>query len=418
MKPQSIGILGGTFNPIHAGHIRLARHVQETLQLDRVLIIPDRIPPHKEAVDLLPGRDRLELCRIACAPYPQLEVSDIELQREGNSYTVDTLTALREKYPKASLTLIAGSDMFLTIDTWKNSGKIFRLAQICTGARESPDILRLKEKKKELEKLGAVCRILDLPVFEVSSTQIRKAVSLGAGRKYLSAWMSREEAEHILKRGFYQNGEPERDSDCLQFLPLLQEKLSRKRLFHCRCVADMSQELAERFLPGQIDSKKARLAGLLHDICREDPEKKQLELIQREGLESDPIFFRIPAVWHGFAAAAYLKGSGRITDEEILNAIRFHTTARKNMSPLEQIVFVADGISLDRVYPGVQELRASSRNSIQEGMLAMLKYSISSLMENNLPIGKYTWEAFNQLVLAEKQDTVRKDTAEDAAYRV
>ncbi len=399
MKPLSLGILGGTFNPIHTGHIRLARYVQETLKLDRVLVIPDRIPPHKEARELLPGKDRLELCRIACAPYPELEVSDMELRREGNSYTVDTLKALKEKYPKASLTLIVGSDMFLTIDSWKNSGEIFRLAQICTGAREPADILRLEKKKVELEKLGAVCRILDLPVFQVSSTQIRKAVSLGANKKYLFALMPQEEAEAILKGGFYQTGETEQDEECLRFLPLLKERLSRKRLFHCRCVADMAQELAERFFPGTLDPRKARLAGLLHDICREDPEEKQLELIRREGMELDPILLQTPACWHGFAAAAYLKSSGGVTDEEILNAIRFHTTARRDMSPLEQVVFVADGISMDRIYPGVQELRESSRDSIEEGMLAMVKYSISNLMELNLPIGRYTWEAYNQLAL-------------------
>ena len=145
----SLGILGGTFNPIHTGHIRLALYVQETLNLNRVLVIPDRLPPHKKAPDLLPGRDRLELCRKACNPYPQLEVSDMELKREGNSYTVDTLSALKSQFPNASLTLIVGSDMFLTIDSWKNSREIFRLAQICTGARKKEDIARLENKKKE-----------------------------------------------------------------------------------------------------------------------------------------------------------------------------------------------------------------------------------------------------------------------------
>ena len=402
-QPISLGILGGTFNPIHTGHIRLALYVQEKLMLDRVLVIPDRLPPHKKAPDLLPGVDRLELCRKACAPYPQLEVSDMELKREGNSYTVDTLTSLKERFPNTSLTLIVGSDMFLTIDTWKSSREIFRLAQICTGAREKEDIPRLEDKKKDLEKLGAVCHILDLPVFEVSSTQLRKAVSLGADRSYLSVWMGEDEADYLLQKSYYQLGETEQNPECLRFLPLLQERLSKKRLFHCRCVADMSQAMAEKFFPGEADPEKARLAGLLHDICREAPTEEQLELIQREGLEWDPIIFETPSVWHGFAGAAFLKENCGISDEDLLNAVRFHTTARKDMSSLEKIVFLADAVSLDRIYPGAQELKEACRASFEEGMLACLKYSISHLAEKETPIGKYTWEAFNQIVLSRKK---------------
>ena len=398
MQPQSIGILGGTFNPIHTGHIRLARYVRENLRLDQVLIIPDRIPPHTEADGLLPGKARLELCRIACGPYPELEVSDMELKREGPSYTVDTLTALKEQFPGAEFTLIVGSDMFLTIDTWKNSGEIFKLARICTGAREKADILRLEEKKRELERLGASCVLLDLPVFQVSSTQLRRAAALGADIDYLSAWMPEGAARTVLEREYYQSGEPEKDPECLRFVPLLKERLSPRRLFHCRCVADMSQEMAERFFPGRVDPKRARLAGLLHDICREEPGEAQLALIRREGLEWDPTLFETPSVWHGFAGAVLLKERFGILDEELLNAIRYHTTGRKDMSPLEKIVFLADAVSIDRLYPGAAELREASRDSVEEGVLACLQYSIAHLAQKKVPIGRYTWEAFNQAV--------------------
>lgn len=399
----SLGILGGTFNPIHTGHIRLALYVQETLKLSRVLVIPDRIPPHKKAPDLLPGQDRLELCRKACGPYPQLEVSDMELRREGNSYTVDTLNALKKQFPNASLTLIVGSDMFLTIDSWKNSREIFQLAQICTGARKKEDINRLENKKKKLQALGAVCHILDLPVFEVSSTQIRRAVELGADKNYLSAWMGEEEAEFLLQKGFYQCSETEQNPECLHFLPLLKERLSPKRLFHSRCVADMAQSMAEKFFPGEVSPAKARLAGLLHDIYREAPDKDQLDMIHQEGLDWEPVLFEVPAVWHGFSAAAFLRKNCGITDEDLLNAIRFHTTARKDMSPLEKVVFLADAVSLDRLYPGAQELREACRESIHKGMTACLKYSISYLAKKEIPIVKYTWEAFNQAVLSGKK---------------
>ena len=113
-----IGVYGGSFNPIHTGHIRLAQSYLEALSLDKILVIPANIPPHKRARQLLPGETRLELCRLACLDDPRLEVSDIELQREGSSYTVDTLRALKVLYPGAELHLIVGSDMFMTMETW------------------------------------------------------------------------------------------------------------------------------------------------------------------------------------------------------------------------------------------------------------------------------------------------------------
>ena len=127
------GIFGGTFNPIHNGHIKLARAYRSELELDRMLVIPTRIPPHKVSTELADGKDRLQMCRLAFAGQPEFEVSDIELCRTEPSYTVDTLEALHARWPEDELFLLTGSDMFLTFERWRRYREILGAAVRACG---------------------------------------------------------------------------------------------------------------------------------------------------------------------------------------------------------------------------------------------------------------------------------------------
>jgi len=159
------GIFGGTFNPIHNGHIKLARAYRSELELDRMLVIPTRIPPHKVSTELADGKDRLQMCRLAFAGQPEFEVSDIELCRTEPSYTVDTLEALHARWPEDELFLLTGSDMFLTL--------------MCVGEREPNLFGRLQTYGRYLESLGARCRVIDIDPVQVSSTAVRERIHLG-----------------------------------------------------------------------------------------------------------------------------------------------------------------------------------------------------------------------------------------------
>ena len=135
---MKIGIYGGTFNPVHTGHIHAVKQAQETLCLDRLLLIPDRIAPHKQIPSGSPTPEqRLEMVRLAVAEEKRMEVSDLELRREGPSYTYLTVEALRAEYPEAELYLLMGTDMFLSFHTWKHPEKILENASLgvfCRGA--------------------------------------------------------------------------------------------------------------------------------------------------------------------------------------------------------------------------------------------------------------------------------------------
>ena len=175
---EKIGVFGGTFNPIHNGHLFLAEHYISALKLDRLLVIPTKQPPHKQTPDLLAADSRLRLCREAFAGISQAQISDMEIIRSGKSYTVDTVRELKSTIPDAVLYLLVGSDMFLTFDQWKDWKEILSDVVLCTAARNQGEIKLLKECAEKLEEWGKVM-VFDFPVFPVSSTQVRKALKEG-----------------------------------------------------------------------------------------------------------------------------------------------------------------------------------------------------------------------------------------------
>lgn len=170
-----LGIMGGTFNPPHNGHIHAAQQTVQELKLDKLLLIPDNLPPHK----ILPkgsadSMQRLEMARRMAQEIPGAQASDIELKRGGRSYTVDTLTELQKQYPDTRLVLIIGTDMLLTLDQWREPERLCRLAELAVVAREEADRAAIAQKAAWLSETWNACvHIVDCPALTVSSTEIR-----------------------------------------------------------------------------------------------------------------------------------------------------------------------------------------------------------------------------------------------------
>lgn len=175
---SKIGIFGGTFNPIHLGHIRLGQLVLKEIKLDKILYIPDNTPPHKSDKDLACGEDRLNMINISLKDYDNMESSDIELNREGKSYTFETLLELKKLYPNDELYLITGADMFLTLDKWKEPETIFKTANIIGVPRVKSDFEKMNEYAENVIKpMGAKVFMLSQTVFDTaSSTYVRENI--------------------------------------------------------------------------------------------------------------------------------------------------------------------------------------------------------------------------------------------------
>lgn len=172
---SKIGIFGVTFNPIHLGHIRLGQLVLEEIKLDKILFIPDNTPPHKSNKELASGTDRLEMINISLKDHKNMESSDIELRREGKSYTFETLLELKKQNPDDELYLITGADMFLTLDKWREPETIFETANIIGVPRVDSDFEKMEEYAENVIKpMGAKVFMLSQTVFDTaSSTYVR-----------------------------------------------------------------------------------------------------------------------------------------------------------------------------------------------------------------------------------------------------
>lgn len=183
--PQKIAILGGTFNPVHNGHLHLACAVHQLYHFDHVLIIPTNLPPHKQSLDLCSNQDRFHMCQLAFGTLPGFEVSDIEFRISGKSYTVHTLERLREKYLDAEFFLLMGGDMFMTFHRWYRYLDILELAKVIAVARTPGEYETLKVQQKIHKEYGGRTEVLDLPVVCVSSTQIRNDLRKGKAVTHL-----------------------------------------------------------------------------------------------------------------------------------------------------------------------------------------------------------------------------------------
>lgn len=375
------GIFGGTFNPPHKGHTRLAEKAAELLGLDRMIIIPSCIPPHKIPGKLASGDDRMQMCRLAFEG-DFYEISSMELDRGDKSYTVETLRELKKLYPDDEFYFIIGSDMLATFTQWYCWEEILTLAHICAASREEgfePDLSVYTPEQRE--KIV----ILDIEPFEVSSTQLRRIVA-GEGETDL---LDEKVRQYIEENDLYDDGLSE-------YRKILYSKLDGFRINHSECVSECAATLAERY---GADVEKARLAGLLHDVMKNASADEHFAVLEKSGECFSKLELTNPKVWHQITGAAFLKSEGITDDEEILGAVRWHTTGRADMTLLEKVVYIADFISADRSYPDVGVVRKLAQTSLEEAILYTSRYTVKKLVSADLPVHPATVDCYNDMIL-------------------
>ncbi|SKA94640.1 nicotinate-nucleotide adenylyltransferase [Caloramator quimbayensis] len=180
----SIGIYGGTFNPIHIGHLIAADEVLNLFQLDKIIFIPVGIPPHKDN-NIAPAKNRYEMIKLAINGNRKFEVSDIEIKREGYTYTYDTLMELKSIYSKDKLHFIIGYDAFKESDTWKMADKVYEMVSFIVVNRGGFDIKMHEDIEYKKRKYNADVKYVKIPDIEISSTDIRLRISKGLNYRYM-----------------------------------------------------------------------------------------------------------------------------------------------------------------------------------------------------------------------------------------
>ena len=179
------------------------------------------------------------------------------------------------------------------------------------------------------------------------------------------------------------------------YVKFLKERLTPKRFYHSLAVAKEALRLAEKY---GADTKRAFLAGLLHDVCKDDEPNSQLQILNDFGIMIDTVTKNSPKLWHARAGAVYLKEKFGIEDAEIISAVQYHTTAKANMSLLEQILYLADFTSEERDYPGVDDMRKAVDISLEHAMREALIFTVVDLTEKGMAIHNDTMEAYREIV--------------------
>ena len=176
----------------------------------------------------------------------------------------------------------------------------------------------------------------------------------------------------------------------------MQRHLTEKRFYHSQCVAQEAARLAQQY---GADVEKARLAGILHDIMKDTPPEQQLKILQDSGILLTKTQRHNRKLWHALAGAAYLQQTLQVKDGDIVEAVRCHTSGKKDMSLLEKVLFVADYISADREYPGVERMRQAAYRSLEEAIVEGVLFTVQELMGQRLPVAAESVEAYNDALL-------------------
>ena len=373
---NAIAIMGGTFDPIHNGHLHVATSVIEAFNIKKVLFVPAGISPFKKH-SKNNKTHRQQMVSIAIDPYQNFFIEDIEIKKSETSYTIDTIKEIKKSYD--NIYLIIGADNLSDILKWKEIGLLFLMCEIIVVSRGSIDdridkyrkVLENNENisiEKKLQEMGAIIHTLKIPLFDISSTEIRNRIEANKDVYHLVP-------EGVLK--YINNNNLYKDQTSLDIKHLfqtLEENISPKRFRHIQGVCDKAKELSLVYGESQT---KSQIAALFHDWAKEYTLDDMKESCNIYGFKPDIFIREEMGICHGFLAAEIAYKEYKITDKDILNAIRYHTTGRANMSTLEKIIFIADVIEINREdTSSIRELRHLAYTNLNKAIFVTLKFNL------------------------------------------
>ena len=375
---SKIGIMGGTFNPIHNGHIRIAQAAKSEYHLDKVIFLTSGNPPHKRDAAILDAKIRHIMVKRAISGIDGFEPCDYEVNRTEYSYSVNTLRHFKEIMPEDELFFIIGGDSLCDFHKWYMPDEILKLCTLLVYDRSGGIIDSDFAKPIRGEKL------------DISSTDIREKLE---NSEDVSGLVPPAVLEFINKYNIYRKK--------LGYEEQLKTLLTPERYAHSIGVMESSVELAKIY---GADIEKAKIAGLLHDCA------KNLDNIYERcrdlEVELDEVELKSPPIVHAKLGAEIAKIEFGITDPEILEAIRWHTIGKPNMTLLEKIVFVADLTEPGRTYPDAKPLCVLSRENLD---LALYKCVLATVEINKKRGNPVHPNAFAILKELEQKNIVKID---------
>lgn len=384
---ERIGIYGGTFNPPHLGHFRGAQYALEQLRLDRLLMIPAHTAPHKENPQGMPTpQQRLRMVQLGLGAREDIVASDLELNRGGISYTFETVEQVAALYPNARLYLIMGTDMFSSLESWREPERILKhatLAVLCRGEKGEQE--QIAEAMPRLTAMGAKVEVLQNPITPISSTDLRRMLCFRCASDFLPQPVE----EFILRNGLYESSKNYRHLPIERLQEVVVSLLKPNRVAHVLGCRETAVELARLYGADETDATRA---ALLHDITKALDGQLQLTMCRCYGTMLDKFSQKNPKTLHaltGSLVAERIFGE----NEAVVEAIRCHTTGKADMNLLQKILYVADYVEPNRDFPGVEELRHLAYTDITKALKLGLENTLNLLRQQQREISPESMEA-------------------------
>nr|WP_317357103.1 nicotinate-nucleotide adenylyltransferase [uncultured Tyzzerella sp.] len=383
---KKLGIMGGTFNPIHYAHLFTSNYVLENYKLDKIVFIPTGEPPHKKNITVANTKHRYNMTKIAIEDNPNFFISNMEIERHTTTYTIDTLRQIKNMCDKdTELYFIVGTDTISQVYSWKEPEAIFDLTKFIVTTRPNYTLNQFTKDlvKKHKDKIY----FCETPMMEISSTIIRKRIEQ---EKTISYLLPKNVENYIYENNLYKT---DYFNKYEKEINILKQNLTEKRFNHSIEVAKEAKKLA---IEHNLDKEKAFLAGLVHDCCKCFSLPKIYEACEKYNFKLDDVLQKQPDLAHSFLGYYVAKDIYNIDDENILNAIKYHTTGKKNMTELEKIIYIADYIEPTRAYfDGIYEARELAYKNLDRAMSYILENTIQFNRKKGRIIHPLSIEAYS-----------------------
>jgi len=404
-----LGILGGSFNPVHLGHLFIADKALVARKLDLLVLVPAYRSPFKLGAQNMESgaEDRLALLSAAVCGDGRLAVDDCELRRGGISYTVDTIEEIIDRYlPSGKPSLIIGDDLAAEFPKWHKSEKILKLAEIVIARRVNPAVpspqslvptnhSSLLTPHSPLPKYPFTHSLIDNEVMDISSQAVRRMIKENSGWRSLVPAGARAIIED---RQLYGYTRPVSGEDCtheniLRIETAARKALSSERFLHSRNTALLAQELCRRF---GIDPLAGYLAGIAHDLAKQLDVKEMIRLAKSDGGDITEIEKGKLNLLHGRAAAVLLRENFCINNKDVLEAVAVHTLGSENMGPLAKVIYIADKTEFSRNIDSA--LRKMCYDAELDAILfAVLSKTVVKLKSKKQELSEGTLRLYNRL---------------------
>ena len=388
---RKIGILGGTFNPIHKGHLALGQAAMEQYDLEEVWLMPSKLPPHKSHFAMLSEEHRLAMTALVAKENEKFRVSDYELKRGGLTYTADTLELLTKAYPDVKFYFIVGGDSLIKFKSWRRPERILELAALLGAGRAGYEAEAVNEAAEGLRRQFPKAEVgtVILPDHPISSNEIRTAFYTGE-KERVKQFLPETVWEYLITNRLY---------DKITFADLdeeMQTILPGKRYLHSVAVAHLAAAYAVSL---GHSPERALIAGILHDCAKAYPDEQLVADCDKYAISVTEVERRNGFLLHGKLGAFYARTKYFITDGEILSAISYHTTGRPGMTDLEKIVFLADYLEPFRTQPTepeLNEIRRIAFEDIDKAVYLALKNTLRYLESRGQETDMTTAETFEE----------------------